>query len=451
MVRLERHFPRGFSSVPEEDSELGNDSALGMGGRKRVLLLAYACSPYGGSEVAVGWNRAMQTREYFDTWVICGRREFEADIKRFVRQNGQIPGIHFYFLSRTRFEKWLWKLPMGFYAGYRSWQKRAYRLAVHLHAKYHFDIVHQVTWTGFREPGYLWKFDVPFVWGPVGGTQNLPWRFLPRCGLIGALKEGSRTIVNRLQLRFSSRVRQAAKKAQALLTGNSTGLRDFRDAHNANPVLLLETGVRTTKEKTSINLEGVLKILWSGEFKHHKALHLLLHALSRLAHNYQYELQILGRGPLEKEWRTLSKRLGIEARCKWIGWLPYEEALQRYARADVLVFTSLRDTSGNVVLEALSCGTPVICFDHQGVGDIVTPYCGIKVAIATPQQAIADLSVAIRALIHDRIRLRELSRGATERAKDFLWSSNGAQVAAIYDQILADRHNANGDAKCGAL
>ena len=50
--------------------------------RKRVLLLAYACSPYRGSEAGVGWNRVIESGKYFDTWVICGKREFEDDIRR---------------------------------------------------------------------------------------------------------------------------------------------------------------------------------------------------------------------------------------------------------------------------------------------------------------------------------------------------------------------------------
>lgn len=419
---------------------MGNSvsNAILREGRKRVLLLAYSCSPYAGSEPTVGWNRAVQTAKYFDTWVICGKREFEADIGHFFKTNGELPGLHFYFIPRTFFEKWIWRLPWGFYVGYNRWCKRAFRMATTLHDLHRFDIVHQVNWTGFREPGYLWKLNVPFVWGPVGGTQNFPWRFLMQSGLMGAIREGTRTILNLLQFRFSWRVRQAAKRAAVLLTSNSTGLRDFQSVHNVEPRLLLETGVTGTKEKPSINCkQGPLKILWSGEFKYHKAFQLLVHALSEMPPKCKYELKVLGKGPLEQQWRDLSRQLGVEPFCEWIGWLPYEDAMKVYDWADVFVFTSLRDTSGNVVLEALSKGVPVICFDHQGAGDIVTDKCGIKIPITTPSSGIKGLTHAIETLIDDRAKLTELSRGATERAKDYLWSYNGAQVAEFYHQILA--------------
>lgn len=450
--RLEYGAPRPmrmkseFVSAPKGDMDSRFDRAPGRTGRKRVLLLAYACSPYGGSELAVGWGRAVETAKYFDTWVICGKREFEVDIRHFLKANGELPGLHFCFIPRTRFEKWLWKIPMVSYVGYHMWHKRAFRTAAALHRLYRFDVVHQVNWIGFREPGYLWKLGVPFVWGPVGGTQNFPWRFLMKSGLTGAIKEGTRTILNWLQFRFSWRVREAAKAAAILLTSNSTGLRDFRRIHNVEPRLLLETGVTTTQETSSINcdLHGSLKILWSGEFKYHKAFQLLLYALSEMPPKYAYKLRVLGRGPLEHKWRDLSRQLGVEPFCEWLGWLPHEDAMKEYQWADVFIFTSLRDTSGNVVLEALSRGVPVICFDHQGAGDIVTDGCGIKIPVTTPNRAITGFTHAIETLIDDRAILKQLSRGATERAKYYLWSYNGAQLARMYEQMLAPASRPSG-------
>lgn len=59
--------------------------------------------------------------------------------------------------------------------------------------------------------------------------------------------------------------------------------------------------------------------------------------------------------------------------------LSYDEVNSLYDNADVFVFTSLRDTSGNVVLEAMSHGLPVIAINHHGVGEIVTDETGIRI------------------------------------------------------------------------
>src|SRR5207302_8732370 len=128
---------------------------------------------------------------------------------------------------------------------------------------------------------------------------------------------------------------------------------------------------------------------------------------------------VLGQGPLQRPWQRLAARRGVADRIQWMGWLPHAEALRQYEWADVLAFTSLRDTSGNVVLEALAAGVPVICLDHQGVHDIVTPACGIKVPVTTPRQVIAGLGQAVMALARDPKLGERLSEGARERAGDY--------------------------------
>jgi glycosyltransferase involved in cell wall biosynthesis len=321
------------------------------------------------------------------------------------------------------------------------WHRRAFRLARRLHEQVRFDLVHQVNLIGFREPGYTWKLGVPFVWGPVGGTQNYPWAFLKATHIGGALNEIVRTVVNNFQLRFSRRVRQATRKAAAVLTANSTGQRDFARAHGIEPMLLLETGLRQVvdRPRTRSTHGQPFRILWSGEFSTRKALPLLIHALAQLPDHIHFELRVLGDGPLKARWQRLADRTEVGARTTWLGWIPLQEALKQYTWADAFAFTSLRDTSGNVVLEALGVGLPVICLAHQGVGDIVTDASGIRVPVTNPRAVIDRLTESVALLAGNPAKWEELSRGAVARARDFLWERQGERMLAIYKHILQDR------------
>ena len=86
-------------------------------------------------------------------------------------------------------------------------------LARELDARIDFDVVHQVTGTGFREPGHLWKLGKPFVWGPIGGLQFFPLR------LFNAVPFGSRLffvlkgLSTLWSMYVSSRPRRAAAAA----------------------------------------------------------------------------------------------------------------------------------------------------------------------------------------------------------------------------------------------
>src|SRR5262249_8149103 len=157
-------------------------------------------------------------------------------------------------------------------------------IAAKLHAEQQFDLVHQVNLCGFREPGYLWKLDAPFVWGPVGGAQNFPWRFLGEVGWRGAAREVLRSLVNNVQLRFAPRVWRAAHRAPFLLAATPTNARLLACRSAAPPRVMLETGVNLpeTLPMRTTNHDGPLRLMWSGMFQHHKALPLLFRALAEL-------------------------------------------------------------------------------------------------------------------------------------------------------------------------
>ena len=415
----------------------------------RVLQLSYACSPVRGSEAGVGWHRALQAARRFDTWVICEEHEFAGEIRNYLAAHGDVPGLHFVFVPIDQRE-WSWGQIHDaiWYAVLRRWHRRAYRVARDLHEKLPFDLVHQVTFCGYREPGYLWKLDAPFVWGPIGGTQNYPWRFLARAGLRGAIRETCRSVLNYFQLRLSPRVHRACRKAAVILAANSTIQRQFARAHGVVPQVLLETGlgeVQGSPRKRDPQPRP-LRILWSGVLVHHKALHLLIRALARLPKDVAYELRILGDGPLRSRWEKLARRLGVAGHTTWLGRLPYHEALRQYAWPEVFAFTSLRDTSGNVVLEALAAGVPIVCLDHQGMHDIVTDQCGVKVPLGSPRKVIAGLSESIVRLARDAELWERLSRGAIGRAREYLWSSQEGAMADVYGRTLGQETPAPRDA-----
>ena len=408
--------------------------------RARVLQLSYACSPAKGSEPGVGWNRAVQAARYSDVWVICEGNEFGEVIRR--RQSGSdaVSGLHFEFVPKTPCEEALSRLPGLYYLGYNLWHRRAFRLAQSMHRAISFDLVHQVNMCGFREPGYLWRLDAPFVWGPVGGTQNYPWRFLSQADWLGGIGEVVRSVSNELQLRFSPRVRQAAAKAALVMTANSTNQADFERARIAKPVQLLETGLGSVDAEIPVERKpnDPLKILWVGEFRTWKALPLLLRALGRCRSELDFELRIVGAGSLESSWRREAERLEIADRCTWLGWRPRHELLTQYQWADVLPFTSLRDTSGNVVLEAMAAGVPVICLDHQGVRDLVTHECGVKIPVSRPRRVVDAIHHSLLTLARQPAQHIELRRGAVRRAEEFLWSRQGDRMQQMYRDILGE-------------
>lgn len=414
----------------------------------KVLLLAYECSPSRGSEWAVGWGRLLQAARAAEVHVITaeanlpGLRRAEADGLLPANATVHTPAIG--DRLRTRLQH---RGTSDYnYGALRAWHKCALSLARQLHAEHGFDVVHQSTVCTFREPGEGWRLGIPFVWGPFGGTQNFPVRMLPLLPPGDALYEAARSVANRLVLRFHPRVRSAARRAATILGANSTNAADTARAFGRPVELLLETaldevGVPCRKRfaaRLAAQEQGrpmpPLRLLWSGQLRPRKALPVLLRALA-LLQDVPFTLDVLGDGSEQARWQHMTQALGLQAHVHFRGRLPLQQAVAAVAQADLFCFTSLRDTSGNVVLEALAAGVPVLAFHHQGAADMVSPRCGICIPVTTPQIAIAAWADALRALATDPARLLQLSEGATAQARQFLWSGNGDRINAVYRQV----------------
>lgn len=428
--------------------------------RRRVLLSAYAVSPVHGSEPGVGWNICVRLAAHHDVTVLCSpevpprMQLFRDEIADHLRRHGPIAGLTFHFVESPRLaylfqrETLLMRRTM-YYAGYRSWQRAAYREALRLHAERPFDIVHHLSSTGYREPGYLWRLPVPFVWGPISGAANVPVPFLKMMGWRERLFYLARNTINSLQKRTARRCRHAAKRARHVwVVGEADRvLAETSWQRPADPMNEAGTTHRIGARPKRRDASRPLQIIWSGQHIGRKALPILLHALGRLGfdEDCRFELTVLGDGPETGRWRALAEAARVDSRIRWMGWLSQHDALVEIARADVLAFTSVLEGTPHVVLEALSLGLPVICHDACGMGVAVTDACGVKVPLRDPRTSVDGFAAAIRTLALDERLFAAMSAGALQRASELRWDAHVRRIALTYDRVLAA--HAHGDFK----
>lgn len=413
-----------------------------MNTRLKVLISAYACSPYKGSEPGVGWGFVSALAQYHDLWVIVEAEKFRADIEHYLAENPQFSqSVRFIYLTkqRNRLLRKIW--PPSYYWYYRRWHEDALVLAQTLHKEVGFDLVHQLTMVGFREPGYLWKLGIPFVWGPVGGMGLFPWRFLPVVGAYGALYYLGYNLFNAWQMRFLQRPKLAARSAGlgliAATRENQIGAAKY---WGCSSELINEVGLPSTPAlQPTRRLSGeALRLIWTGLHTPGKALNLALAALATLPKNLNWELHVLGKGLRTLHWQHMAQQLGLAERCYFHGWLPRDEAMQIMASSHLMLITSLRDLTSTVTIEALALGLPIVCLDHCGFAGVVDDTCGIKVPVKTPANTVAELANAIEHLATDETLRFKLAEGAALRAQDFSWEKKAAAVDQIYRKKMAE-------------
>lgn len=415
--------------------------------RLKVLAVAYACNPYRGSEEGVGWGWVNAIAEHHDVCVLTAEYHREDIAKAVAAGVGNAGRIRWEFVKHRPWHyrpTRLWRAIEGSICkpimnwSYRLWQRDAYAAAGRLHREVGFDLVHLVTYVGFRFPGRFCELGIPFVWGPIGGLENTPWRFLPMLGPGGCVYYAGRNIVNSYHRRFLRGPKRAFRKAAGIIAATEGISREIERWYGRKSEVLCEIGPppQVAQGITERRPGEPLRIAWSGLHLPGKALQLLLRALAALPAGFDWTLDVLGQGPCTGSWRQLADRLGIAGRCTWHGWVERGRAVEIMHGSHVFVITSIKDLTSTVVLEAISQGVPVVCLDHCGFADVVRDDCGLRVPVENPKQVVSGLAEAIERLGRDEPLRRRMAAAALERIRDYSWESKAAKVNAIYQQAV---------------
>ena len=180
-----------------------------------------------------------------------------------------------------------------------------------------------------------------------------------------------------------------------------------------------------------------IRVLWVGGLMARKAPQIAIDAVREARkRGANASLDIVGSGPLKEK---LEAMVGEDDK-EWLvfhGQVQHERINEFFSRADLFLFTSLRDTSGNVVLEAMANSLPVVVPDHQGVAQICSAEHAILIPVKTPEQLLEGFTEAILKLSEDSELRRSMGDRSRERLlKHWSWDIYCQRMAAIYQECL---------------
>ena len=412
----------------------------------KLLLSAYACEPDRGSEPGVGWHWALEiARLGIEIWAMT-RANNRVPIETGLRDLPDLPNLHFLYYDLPRWARWWKHGSRGIYLYNLLWQWGAYREARRVHARESFDQVHHITLGGIRQPSFMGRLGIPFLFGPMGGGERAPFRLRWGYGLRGWLLDTLRDLSN-AAIRFDPFMRQTFRTAEAIYvkTRQTKDVIPRRFHHKVR--CQLEIGAPPPGPETA----GVdvrygdaprsFRVLYVGRFLYWKGMHLGLRAFASVAATHSAaRLTMVGTGPDEARWRRFAERLGVADRISWTPWVAPETLSSIYAAHDVLLFPSLHDSSGNVVLEGLAHGLPVVCLDLGGPAAIADENSSRIISVAGRDEVatVQALAEALREIADDAELQRSLSEGARKRAAELTWANH---VRSIYAEFgVSDAH-----------
>jgi glycosyltransferase involved in cell wall biosynthesis len=176
-------------------------------------------------------------------------------------------------------------------------------------------------------------------------------------------------------------------------------------------------------------------LLYIGALKPHKNIPTLIRAFALLCGRMKLEQQLLivGDDPKWKEGLVrLCSQFGIAERVSFVPRVGYELLPKVYAGADLLVMPSFIEGFGLPVLEAMACGTPVVCSRAASLPEVA----GDAAEFFEPS-GVDDLAEAIERVLNSLERQAALRQKGLERAKQFSWEECARRHCEVYRNLLA--------------
>lgn len=172
-----------------------------------------------------------------------------------------------------------------------------------------------------------------------------------------------------------------------------------------------------------------LVLLLVGSGFERKGVGLLLAALRQLPPHIR--LLVVGKDKQEKHYRRLATKLGLDQRAHFAG--GQNDVLPYYGAADVFVMPTLYEPFGNVILEALASGLPVVTSTKCGGGELID---NGREGYVVDALDLTALVAAIGALCESTHR-HAAAKAARSRAEAYTWQAMAEQFSALYAKLLA--------------
>ncbi len=172
-------------------------------------------------------------------------------------------------------------------------------------------------------------------------------------------------------------------------------------------------------------------ILHVGTLQPRKNIPVLLNAFANLPPSGLKLVLVGGKGWLYDEIFTQVKKLKLEERVLFTGYVPDGELPWWYNAAELLVFPSVYEGFGLPVVEAMACGTPVIASNSSSLPEAV----GEAGLLFNPQNA-AELADRITAVQQDPALRAKLKEWGLQHAGNFSWDRAGRETAVAYRRAL---------------
>ena len=404
-----------------------NRKEMSEANRLKIFVSAYACEPWLGSEIGVGWHWVLEMSKHFELWVLT-RESNRHTIEPWIAQHPEFAGIHFLYFDLPKWARF-WKKGMrGVRTYYNIWQYCTNRIVKRTMRENNIKVFHHLTYGNV-----LWKVSSYgqkqfFVWGPAGGLETIPAEYSHHYARKSRIIEWvRRAAIKTLPLNLGFRKR--CRNANLILCKTEITRNLVPAKYRERAVLFTDVAVekKTTTNTTNSNSRDTIEFITVGRLDAWRGFDLVIESFARVAkENKNMSLTIVGKGADKMRLQGIVEQLGLREQVTFAGKVSMEEYYKRLAAADIVVNASLKEGAVTVSFDTMAMGKPLICLDTTGY----TRYFSNEYAVVIPrtgrEEVITGLATAMRQLTN-RDEREKLGNKAKKAGAQFSWEARGTE------------------------
>lgn len=304
-----------------------------------------------------------------------------------------------------------------------------------------FDVVHRITPLSPTIPSLLaqkcHRVNVPFILGPLNGGLLWPKEF-------DAARRREKEWLSYIRsvYKLMPGYRSTRQYATAIVIGSRNTWKQMPARYHDKCVYIPENAIepeRFALQRTR-QASRPIKAIFVGRLVSYKGADMLIEAAAPLIRDGALTVEIVGDGPEMPNLKELVEREGLEGGVEITGDVEHTRVQERLANADILVFPSIREFGGAVVIEAMAIGLVPIVVDYGGPGELVTESTGYTVSLGSRSELVARFREILSRLVSDPSELTEMGQRARNRVlSQFTWNAKARQILEVYQWVLGQR------------
>ncbi len=248
----------------------------------------------------------------------------------------------------------------------------------------------------------------------------------------------------RARLLFEITTRLALRSAHLILTLSHDAAKALHHHYNVPPDKIVVTPGAADARFSPASAEAIAAVrarydlppayvLYLGINKPHKNLVRLVEAWSKVSHEERGGVTLVLAGREDARYsdhRRRAAELGLGNRVRFLGDVAEADLPALYSGALAFVFPSLAEGFGLPVLEAMACGTPVVCSNLSSLPEVV----GDAALLVNPYDVVALAAAICRLLADESLRQEMRAKGLAQAAK-FSWERTARETLAAYRRL----------------